>query len=205
MFDRLFTSISDMILRYLAHPTARYAPFFAPSLEVLRQALQPGDILVIEGNTRLSAIIKFHTQSTWSHACLYVGDQGVSDSVDDPKVLLEAEVQTGVSLVPISKYAKFNTRICRPVGLDAETRKAVVDYARNKHAQKRGGSQMTISLDETAGLAVPADSRVLELDLALGRPVLVVDSTDVDTEGKPLMTKRTRFAAERVEFVVENG
>ena len=43
------------------------------------------------------------------------------------------------------------------------------------------------------------------LDLALGRPILVVDSTDVDTEGIPLLTKRTRFAAERVEFVVENG
>src|SRR2546426_283140 len=43
------------------------------------------------------------------------------------------------------------------------------------------------------------------LDLALGRPILVVDSTDVDAEGKPLMTKRTRFAAERIEFVVENG
>ena len=43
------------------------------------------------------------------------------------------------------------------------------------------------------------------LDLALGRPILVVDSTDVDTEGRPLMTKRTRFAAERVEFVIENG
>jgi GntR family phosphonate transport system transcriptional regulator len=43
------------------------------------------------------------------------------------------------------------------------------------------------------------------LDLALGRPVLVVDSTDVDTEGTPLLTKRSRFAAERVEFVVENS
>jgi len=43
------------------------------------------------------------------------------------------------------------------------------------------------------------------LDLALGRPILVVDSTDVDTEGKPLLTTRARFAAERVEFVVENG
>jgi GntR family phosphonate transport system transcriptional regulator len=43
------------------------------------------------------------------------------------------------------------------------------------------------------------------LDLALGRPILVVDSTDVDTEGRPLMTKRTRFAAERVVFLVENG
>jgi GntR family phosphonate transport system transcriptional regulator len=43
------------------------------------------------------------------------------------------------------------------------------------------------------------------LDLALGRPVLVVDSTDVDTDGRPLVTKRSRFAAERVEFVVESG
>jgi GntR family transcriptional regulator, phosphonate transport system regulatory protein len=43
------------------------------------------------------------------------------------------------------------------------------------------------------------------LDLALGRPILVVDSTDVDPDGKPLLTKHARFAAERVEFVVENG
>lgn len=43
------------------------------------------------------------------------------------------------------------------------------------------------------------------LDLALGRPVLVVDATDVDTSGRPLVTKRSRFAAERVEFLVESG
>jgi GntR family phosphonate transport system transcriptional regulator len=43
------------------------------------------------------------------------------------------------------------------------------------------------------------------LDLALGRPVLVVDSTDTDAKGKPLLTTRARFAAERVEFVVDNG
>jgi GntR family transcriptional regulator, phosphonate transport system regulatory protein len=42
------------------------------------------------------------------------------------------------------------------------------------------------------------------LDLALGRPVLVVDSTDVDADGVPLVTKRSRFAAERVTFEVES-
>ena len=55
----------------------------------------------------------------------------------------------------------------------------------------------------TAAIADAADAA--RLDLALGRPVLVVDSTDVDTEGKPLVTKRSRFAAERIEFVVENS
>src|SRR5450759_3373652 len=50
-----------------------------------------------------------------------------------------------------------------------QLRHIVVDYARNKHAQKRGGSQATISLDEAHGLAVPIDSRVIDLDRALAR------------------------------------
>jgi GntR family phosphonate transport system transcriptional regulator len=55
----------------------------------------------------------------------------------------------------------------------------------------------------TAAIADATDAT--HLDLPLGRPVLVVDATDVDTSDRPLVTKRTRFAAERVEFVVESG
>ena len=55
----------------------------------------------------------------------------------------------------------------------------------------------------SAAIAEATDAA--RLDLALGRPILVVDSTDVDTNGSPLVTKRSRFAAERVEFLVENG
>src|SRR4029077_1737329 len=54
----------------------------------------------------------------------------------------------------------------------------------------------------TAGIVDATDAA--RLDLTLGRPILVVDSTDVDTDDKPLVTKRSRFAAERVEFLVEN-
>jgi hypothetical protein len=130
MFDRLKEYISATILRFLSQPTVRYAPFFAPDPEVIRQALQPGDIVLIEGNTRLSAIIKFLTQSTWSHAALYVGERAGDVAPDgEPKVLLEAEADLGVTTVPLSKYARFNTRICRPVGLSAEARQKVVDYA----------------------------------------------------------------------------
>jgi GntR family phosphonate transport system transcriptional regulator len=53
--------------------------------------------------------------------------------------------------------------------------------------------------------AIVDASDAVRLDLALGRPVLVVDSTDVDAGGAPLLTTRARFAAERVEFVVENS
>ena len=54
----------------------------------------------------------------------------------------------------------------------------------------------------TAGIVDATDAA--RLDLALGRPILVVDSTDVDAEGRPLITKRVRFAAERVQFLVES-
>jgi GntR family transcriptional regulator, phosphonate transport system regulatory protein len=54
----------------------------------------------------------------------------------------------------------------------------------------------------TAAIVDATDA--VRLNLALGRPVLVVDSTDVDAGGAPLLTTRARFAAERVEFVVEN-
>ena len=53
----------------------------------------------------------------------------------------------------------------------------------------------------TAGIVDATDAA--RLDLPLGRPILVVDATDLDLEGKPLVTKHSRFAAERVEFLVE--
>ena len=55
----------------------------------------------------------------------------------------------------------------------------------------------------TAAIAEASDAA--RLDLALGRPILVVDSTDLDADGTPLVTKRSRFAAERVAFVVDGG
>jgi GntR family transcriptional regulator, phosphonate transport system regulatory protein len=62
---------------------------------------------------------------------------------------------------------------------------------------RRGSTRIAAAIADATDAA--------RLDLALGRPVLVVDATDVDTDGKPLVTKRSRFAAERVEFLVENG
>ncbi|MDB5639809.1 MAG: phosphonate metabolism transcriptional regulator PhnF [Bradyrhizobium sp.] len=54
----------------------------------------------------------------------------------------------------------------------------------------------------TAGIVDATDAA--QLDLALGRPILVVDSTDVDADGRPLLATHARFAAERVEFLVES-
>src|SRR5581483_5812030 len=129
MFDTLRQRISTAILHYLAKPTKRYAPFFAPDIEVVRKSLQLGDIILVEGNTRLSAVIKFLTQSTWSHAALVIGEYASDSAGGEPRILLEAEAETGVTTVPLSKYAQYNLRICRPVGLDMESRRKIAGYA----------------------------------------------------------------------------
>lgn len=130
MFAWLEKYLSDKIIAYISQPTGRYAPFYAPDPELVRKALKPGDILLVEGNSRLSATIKYLTQSTWSHAALYVGERpGDAAPNGEPNVLLEAEADTGVVTVPLSKYVSFHTRICRPVGLDDANTKQVLDYA----------------------------------------------------------------------------
>jgi GntR family phosphonate transport system transcriptional regulator len=53
----------------------------------------------------------------------------------------------------------------------------------------------------TAAIVDAADAA--RLDLALGRPILLVDSIDTDMAGVPLLTHRSRFAGERIQFVVE--
>jgi hypothetical protein len=123
--------ISLAILHYLAQPTSGYQPFASPHPKLILKCLEPGDVLLVEGNTRLSAIIKYLTQSTWSHATLYVGAPDGSEGpvgLDTP-ALLEAEAEAGVHLSPLAKYAAFNTRICRPFGLSKEERRKVVAAA----------------------------------------------------------------------------
>lgn len=56
----------------------------------------------------------------------------------------------------------------------------------------------------TVSAAIADAVDAARLDLALGRPVLVADSLDTEPNGTPLLTTRARFAAERVQFVIEN-
>jgi len=119
--------IGGWIARYLSRPIPNYQPFSTYEIPLLEKVLEPGDILLVEGNTRISTAIKYLTQSTWSHAAFYAGPRtGVSCDSAEPCVLVEAELTDGVIASPLSKYRNFNVRICRPVGLTEEDRERVV-------------------------------------------------------------------------------
>ncbi len=126
-------NIGKLIARYLQKEMKGYEPFTPTDREHLIGVIQPGDVLLVEGNNRISGIIKYLTQSTWSHAALYVGPiDGASEPNGEPHVLIEANVGEGVVSAPLSRYFSSHTRICRPVGLSYEDRTTVCRYAINR-------------------------------------------------------------------------
>lgn len=122
--------IGRLLANYLEKPAQGYEPFTPTDPKALRETLRPGDVILVEGNNHISGVIKYLTQSTWSHAALYVGPIGDRVTADDePLVLVEANIGEGVVAAPLSKYARFHTRICRPTGLTDEDRARVCTYA----------------------------------------------------------------------------
>lgn len=126
----VFDHLGHWITRRLQSESSGYQPYTPSDPEVLRKVLRPGDVLLIEGNQKISVGIKYLTQSTWSHAALFVGDAApaVDAATREEFGLIEVLVADGCIAVPLSKYETFNTRICRPMGLSDDERAQVVDY-----------------------------------------------------------------------------
>src|SRR4029077_5066190 len=117
------------LARYLATPI-RSVQIATATLEQLEAVLEPGDVVLVEGNTRVSVAIKYLTQSTWSHAMFYIGDAlGPPAPGEAPRVLVEADMLYGIRAVPLAEVSGMNTRICRPVGLSKEDLQKVIQFA----------------------------------------------------------------------------
>lgn len=126
----MLDSVGHVVARYLDKPEPGYDPFTPTDPTALQATLQAGDVLLVEGNSRISGVIKYLTQSTWSHAALYVGKMLRGNHADlNSHSLVEANLGEGVVSAPLSKYSKFHTRICRPVGLSREHCELVCEYA----------------------------------------------------------------------------
>ena len=134
IFDRGLEKIGNFLARVLVKESSGYQPYTPSDPATLSRTLEPGDILLIEGNQFISASIKYLTQSTWSHAAFYVGDVlGTTDPKHGgPCVLIEVNLGDGCVATSLDRYKSYNTRICRPVGLTKEDRQQVVDFMISK-------------------------------------------------------------------------
>jgi len=122
-------AVGEWLSQYINKPIRNYQPFAISDPERLAASLKPCDVLLVEGDRRVSTAIKYLTQSTWSHAAMFVGSMlGKGDDYMSSPLLIEADIRQGVISVPLSKYAGFNTRICRAVNLAPEDQKLVLEY-----------------------------------------------------------------------------
>jgi hypothetical protein len=175
--DWMLGGIGRVIARHLEKPVAGYAPFTPSDPGALRAALRPGDVLLVEGNNKVSGIIKYLTQSTWSHAALYVGAIGERTAPDgEPLVLVEANLGQGVVGAPLSKYARYHTRICRPVGITEDDCAAVCAYATERIGFDYDVKNILDLMRFLIPLPVPQRFRRRMMTLGSGHPTRIICS-----------------------------
>lgn len=108
----------------------------------LKYELRPGDVLLIEGRSRVSRVIRAITQSPWTHAALYIGRL---HDIEDPylrkiaavhlkkrenaRLIIEGMLGVGTIVSPLSIYSSHHIRICRPIGLTPSDTEIVIAYA----------------------------------------------------------------------------
>ena len=166
--NRFAQGLGQRLSRYLSEPGHTNGTSMPTRSELLADYLQTGDVLLVEGTSRISSAIKYLTQSTWSHAALYVGSGQ----------FLEVDMVQGVRLVPLSHFAGFHCRICRPLSLSLTERQALCNYATARLGQQ-------YDLKNIVDLAryllpnppVPARWRRRMLALGSGDPTRAICST----------------------------
>jgi hypothetical protein len=122
-------SVGRRLASYLTAQAHGPYPHPAADLDVLQRMLRPADVILVEGRARISGAIKYLTQSTWSHAALFVGEAGGVDAEGHPCPMLESDVEKGVRTFPLPELAGHHLRVCRPVGLCDDDAGRVVAYA----------------------------------------------------------------------------
>ncbi len=71
---KVLEKIGAGLARHLSEPRRRTEQVATSVPKLLARSLQPGDVLLVDGNSTFSTAIKYLTQSSWSHAALFVGD-----------------------------------------------------------------------------------------------------------------------------------
>lgn len=130
--------LKDRLVDFLDQPVAHYERRGDNDVDSLLTTIRPGDVLLVEGEQRISRVIKLLTHSTWSHSAIYIGDEllrrggelrerAVETWGADAQHMLVEALMDGVVAEPVRKYGHLNVRLCRPHGLRPEHLKTILD------------------------------------------------------------------------------
>ncbi|MBB6367436.1 hypothetical protein FHR56_002601 [Xanthomonas sacchari] len=166
------------LAKFLSKPRRHGSQLPTSPPQLLRGTLRKGDVLLVEGNSRFSTAIKYLSQSTWSHAALYIGDHVAGVPGEEAPLFCDVDINVGVRLVGLSEFADLHTRICRPVGLSAQEIETVVEYM----VSRVGNSYDLKNIFDLARYLVrtpplPSSVKRRFLELGSGEPTRAICST----------------------------
>jgi hypothetical protein len=132
--------LKDRLVDFLNHPVSNYERRCENDVEAMLRHVRKGDVLLVEGEQRISQVIKLLTHSTWSHSALYIGDEllqrggelrerALEAWGEDSEHMIVEALMDGVVAQPLTKYAHLNVRLCRPHRLRPEHLKTILDDA----------------------------------------------------------------------------
>jgi hypothetical protein len=132
--------LTQFLIDQLTKPLGQYERRGWNDMEALQRHVHKGDVVLVEGEQRISAIIRYLTQSSWSHAAIYVGDElllrgeelraeTLACFGEDGQHMVVEALLDGVVASPLSKYQHLNVRVCRPHNLKPTDMKTVLDQA----------------------------------------------------------------------------
>ena len=136
--QRWLDALRQRVLRRIERDHPAYQRRIFNNMARLQAQIRPGDLVLVEGRSEMSRIIKLFSSSHWSHVAMYVGDRlaGVPapsgqtyGRVFGPSVahlVVEAFSGQGVIAAPLEKYSDFNIRICRPYGIRSQDLERVI-------------------------------------------------------------------------------
>lgn len=193
----MFDMLGKRLAVFLNQPLSRYEAFDVVGEETLAATLRPGDVLLVEGNTRIGRVIRYVTQSNWSHAALYIGD---ALACGDPHMLVEADIVEGVIASPLSRFARLNTRICRPVGLRRDAIAELVDFVIAEIGYAYDLKNVFDLLRFYAPFPMPARYRRRMLAFGSGDPTRAICSTMIaqafQSVGYPILPRHVSAGVE---------
>jgi hypothetical protein len=110
---------------YLAKPVSHCSISTTADPQSLSVMLRHGDVLLTEGNTRMAALVRRVTKSSWSHVSMYVGPL---EDGPNPRCIVEADVVAGVRAVPLSQLDGLRVRVLRHKHLHETDRRRLADW-----------------------------------------------------------------------------
>ena len=75
MRARLHRFLHEQATRILTAPLGSYQRSSGQDIDRLKLHLRKGDVVLVCGDQRVSEVIRYLTQSSWSHSAIYIGDE----------------------------------------------------------------------------------------------------------------------------------